>query len=103
MFSQVCVKNSVHRGKVCIPACTGGYISQHALGWCLSRGCLPPSGTRGRHPPGLEADPPKTATAADGTHPTGFLDGVSIKEEEKGIIVKEKALPFKKRHSLSIK
>ena len=36
MFSQACVKNSVHK-EVCIPACTGadtphGQVSQHALG-----------------------------------------------------------------------
>ena len=92
---------------------TGGKcVSQHALGvyipactWLVSvEGVSAILWDQRQTPPGLEADPPqKTATAADGTHSTGFLDGVSIKEEEKGIIVKEKALPFKKRHSLSIK
>ena len=49
MFSQACVKNSVHRG-VCILACTGQIPpTQYMLGY------MPPA-----------------ATAVDGTHPTGM-------------------------------
>ena len=62
MFSQACVKNSVHRWGVCIPACNG-------QGVCLLRGCLPwgvclgvstqrqtPPGPETNTPPGPEAD-----------------------------------------------
>ena len=56
MFSQACVKNSVHRGG-CIPACTGADI--------------PPPGRQTS--PGKQTSPPPTATAADGTHHTGML------------------------------
>ena len=48
MFSQACVKNSVHRGEGCIPAWTGADT----------------------HPP--LSPPPPTATAAGGMHPTGM-------------------------------
>ena len=63
MFSQVCVKNSVHRGP----------------GGCLPGGCLPGGGCPGPGPRvcvsqhALRQTPPQqTATAADGTHPTGM-------------------------------
>ena len=46
MFSQACVKNSVHEG--CIPACAGA----DSLPWADT--------------------PQQTAIAADGTHPTGM-------------------------------
>ena len=61
MFSQVCVKHSVH----------GGRVSASGLGR------VPASGSSGAvHPPGRHphprADTPETATAADGTYPTGM-------------------------------
>ena len=31
MFSQVCVKNSVHRGGVSVPACTTGHMTRGSL------------------------------------------------------------------------
>ena len=56
MFSQACVKNSVHRWGVCIPACNG-------QGVCLLRGCLPWGvclgvSTQRQTPPGPETDTP---------------------------------------------
>ena len=75
MFSQACVKDSVHKR---------GGVSQHALGQTHTPGRhpLPP----GRHPLPPWANPPDrppcpvhagihpppTATAAEGTHPTGM-------------------------------
>ena len=51
MFSQACVKNSVHRGEVCTPR----------------------SDTSGQtHSPGRHPSPRQTATVADGMHPTGM-------------------------------
>ena len=51
MFSQACVKNSVHRGEV-------------STSW---------SGGRTLPPPKADTDPtPQTATAADGMYPTGM-------------------------------
>ena len=85
MFSQACVKNSVHRGGGCIPAFTGHwaggvcmYSSMHGgvcpgdvSAWGLSAQgvCL-----EHVHSPGPEADtpPPQTANAADSTHHTGM-------------------------------
>ena len=49
----------------------GRCVSQHALG----RGVYPSmywAGWCGRHPPRADTPPPATATAADGTHPTGM-------------------------------
>ena len=63
MYSQVCVKNSVHGGGWgCLPQCMLGYIHSPISGQ------TPPLGRHplGRHPPG------QTATAADGMHPTGM-------------------------------
>ena len=56
MFSHVCVKNSVHRGRVCIPACNG------------QRGCTHPcwADTPSGRPPH------EMATESGGTHPTGM-------------------------------
>ena len=73
MFSQVCVKNSVHSGG-------GEGVSQHALvvGWGL---CIPACTGQvgcvadtplGRHPPRADTSPPPVATAPDGMHPTGM-------------------------------
>ena len=93
MFSQACVKNSVHRG-VCLSACwdthppwsdPGGSVypgrvcvSQHqyTLRWTPPQADTPLA----RHPPGrhpsgqtpLLGRHPRAATAADGTHPTGM-------------------------------
>ena len=81
IFSKVCVKNSVHRGL---------YPSMHwgqtppgrypSMPWDRHPLCRYPSMHCGRHPlagrhPPEQADnpPPPTATAADGTHPTGML------------------------------
>ena len=63
--SQACAKNSVHRGR-CLPQCMLGYTppGRHPR----PRGRHPIF----RHPPGRHSPPP-TATAADGTHPTGML------------------------------
>ena len=46
MFSQTCVKNSVHRGWVCIPACTRADNPHpvHALGRHLPGQTSPPPG-----------------------------------------------------------
>ena len=54
MFSQACVKNSVHGGA--LPQCMLGYTSH------------------GQTPPWANTPPPlqQTATAADATHPTGM-------------------------------
>ena len=106
MFSQTCVKNSVHRGCVCTGADTpwcpqGVYPSMHwgrhprvdtlrqtPPGRHLPLGRHPLGQTPlwadtflGRHPP----TPKETATAADGTHPTAmhscylniFMDNVT--------------------------
>ena len=58
MFSQACVKNSIHGGG-------GAWCLPLSLGVYTPRQTPPPLG---RHPP----SPPETATAADGTHPTGM-------------------------------
>ena len=60
MFSQACVKNSVHRGR-CKPPWADTPLGRHPV---------PPRQTPllGRHPPPHH----QTATAADGTHPTGM-------------------------------
>ena len=72
MFSQVCVKNSVHRGVVCPIACWDTPLPQadtfpgrHPLG----RHPLGQTPPMGRHP---QADTPQMATATYGTHPTGM-------------------------------
>ena len=55
-FSEACVKNSVHGGHV--------WKGRHAWqGWCAWQGAM----RGGGH--GVTGD---TATAADGTHPTGM-------------------------------
>ena len=57
IFSQTCVKNSVHGGGGCLV---------HGGGGCLLRG-------GGLHPGGgAWWIPPPMATAAGGTHPTGM-------------------------------
>ena len=90
MFSQTCVKNSVHGGGGVYPSmhwAGGVYPSMHWAGGCLPsgvsaqgvsaqgvgvcprRGCLPRGvcpGKGGVHPP------PETTTTADRTHPTGM-------------------------------
>ena len=65
MFSQACVKNSVH----------GGCLADTPL----NRLAETPLDRLGRHPPGqtrqttsLGRHSRQTATAADGTHPTGI-------------------------------
>ena len=68
IFSQACVKNSVHGGEGgAIPACIAGGIpaclAAGLQGW---GGVLPGGLLRGITPP------PWTATAAGGTHPTGM-------------------------------
>ena len=59
MFLHLSVSHSVHRGGG-LPQCMLGYtpLGRHPL--------------LVRHPPG-QTPPPKTATAADGTHPTGII------------------------------
>ena len=52
MFSQACVKNSVHGGRF------------KPSSWAHT--------PLGRHPPGPTPPLSETATAADGTHPTGM-------------------------------
>ena len=63
MFSQACVKNSVHRGEGCLPRVGGGPCAQRGV--CLG----------GLHAGGLGETPP-TSTAygqqAGGIHPTGM-------------------------------
>ena len=61
MFSQACVKNS--RG-----------VSQHTLGQTppFPRAGISACTEADTSPPGRQTPPP-TATAADGTHPTGML------------------------------
>ena len=78
IFSQACVKNSVHRGQggVYLSACWDTPPRQtpparHPPGQAPPRQTHPP----GRQPP--LADTPPTVTAADGTHPTVMLSGYS--------------------------
>ena len=59
IFSQACVKNSVHRGGCLVP----GGLSGPGGGGSGPRGCLVP---------GVVWRPPVTATAVGGTHPTGM-------------------------------
>ena len=65
MFSRACVKNSVHRGWVSIPP------------WQTTRGRHPhwADTPLGKHPP----PPNQTATAADGTLPTGMHSCLKVK------------------------
>ena len=81
IFSEACVKNSVHRGGVCCwgDAWSMGYATRgvpgpagvpgHGGAWfrgeCLVRGGWSGGG-------GMCGDPPVTATAAGDTHPTGI-------------------------------
>ena len=68
MFSQVCVKNSVHRGEG---------VSQHALEQtppCPVHAEIPPRADTPlgqTHPPGRQPPLPMD-NAADGMHPTGM-------------------------------
>ena len=61
IFSQVCVKNSVHRGGGCLSQCMLGYTPP---------GQTPPGS---RHPPGvdppLEQSPPRADTLPPGSRP----------------------------------
>ena len=75
MFSQVCVKNSVHsggRGRV-YPSMHwswgGGCVSQHALGRWVVWQTPPWADTL---PAQTAPPPPPVATAPDGMHPTGM-------------------------------
>ena len=79
IFSQACVKNSVHRGEgVCLSACWDTpTLEQTPLGADTPREQTPPGSRhpQSRHPPG--ADPLQKQTAAygqraAGTHPTGM-------------------------------
>ena len=88
IFSQACVRNSVHGG-CAIPACIAGgipacltvglggcYPSIHCR-WYPSMPCSKSRGEGVPAPGGLlrgmsGGDPPGTATAAGGTHPTGM-------------------------------
>ena len=96
MFSQVCVKNSFHGEGGSIPACTGAYIPRADTPTQCMLGYIPlPSACWDTHPstqcmlgytpsypvhagvhtllPSASWDTPTpTATAADGTHPTGM-------------------------------
>ena len=68
MFSQACVKNSVHGG--CLPQCMLGYT--HSPGQTPPFRHTPPwvdTPLPGRHPP----PPHQTVIAADGMHPIGML------------------------------
>ena len=69
MFSQMCIKNSVHEG-VHPPR-------QTPPGQTAPLGRQPQTPPLERHPPrqippGQTPTHPKTATAVDGTHPTGM-------------------------------
>ena len=64
MFSQACVKNSVHGGGV-YPTM---HLGRHRPPRPVHAGIHTPLG---RHPPGAHPPPP-TATATGGTHPTGI-------------------------------
>ena len=80
MFSRACVKNSVHRGCVC--------VSQHAMGQTPLG--VYPSMHRGRHPPGVYPSMhwgrhPPAASAADGTHPTGMLSCFNAVNSSQGV------------------
>ena len=65
MFSRACVKNSVHRGWVSIPP------------WQTPQEDTP----IGQTLPWADTPPPpnQTATAADGTHPTGMHSCFKVK------------------------
>ena len=64
MFSQACVKNSVHWG-VCLPS-TPLHAGIHPPGR------LPWADTPEQMSPQADTPLPEMATAADGTHPTGM-------------------------------
>ena len=73
IFSQACVKNSVHRGRGCLVWGRGvpGARGVPGPGGPGPGGCLVPGG--GSWSWGVPGgDPPRTATAAGGTHPTGM-------------------------------
>ena len=88
MFSQACVKNSVHRGReqrgeVYIPPWADTPPSSQADTTTPPADTTPPVDTTtiptrqtlpGHHHPGQTPPPPlrQTGTAADGTHPTGM-------------------------------
>ena len=63
IFSQACVKNSVHRGVGLVPRiCSGGVPGPRGGAWS---GGVPGPG-------GCLVETPPTATATGGTHPTGM-------------------------------
>ena len=94
IFSQACVKNSVHRGDVCHSACWDTPSPGRHPTWADTPQAETPHGQTllGRHPqaemppgqtplgrhPGADTPlgrhppPQEAATAADGTHPTGM-------------------------------
>ena len=76
MFSQTCVKNSVHMG--CLPKCMLGYIAtlgRHPPGRHLSWGDIPQAETTwadtplGRHPPGQTHSPGQTRSPGQTSPP----------------------------------
>ena len=74
MFSQAYVKNSVHRGVDVhplrqTPPSPGRYLPRQTSPSQTSPGTHPQTDTPLQIP--LRQNPPRTATAADGTHPTG--------------------------------
>ena len=71
MFLQACVKNSVHMGRstpLGRHPQTDTPLGRHPLGR------HPP----GQTPPGQTPHPPKMATAADSTHPTGMHSCIKL-------------------------
>ena len=66
IFSQACVKNSVHRGGAWF---RGGYLLPGGVAWSQER-CLVWGGAWSQG--GAWWRPPGTATAAGDTHPTGM-------------------------------
>ena len=84
-------KRSLGQGNIFTPVCHSvhGGVSQHALqvvsqhalqqGVCAIPGCLAAGGYAVCSRGGVPGGPPRTATAAGGTHPTGMHSCVQIK------------------------
>ena len=70
IFSEACVKNSVHGGGV--PGPGGSVCSQGGCLVCRGVCCRGVSAPGGVCSQGGWWRPPRTATAAGGTHPTGM-------------------------------
>ena len=73
IFSQACVKNSVHRGGGCLPQCMLGYTppSRPPKDQTPQRRHPPEQTPQGRHTPGTRHPPSGADTTPPGTRPPG--------------------------------